>query len=241
MSTDMHEDTMGEALDDPAFAGLVTKLRDVAEQPAPPVGPELMAVLAGDFPDGVAPLAAARARRRRSASAVLISVVSTGVLAGGISAAAADELPAPMQRVVARVVNTITPFEIPDRGLREHRDRDSDERSVPPDPAEPEVHVTVPREVAPPAPTPPTAPDTTPTDATSGTQEDSRGDEDSAEQAEEETNGAGEEIEEPREGSGEATEEPREESGEGDGDDDDRSGEDGDGGEDRDGRDRSED
>jgi hypothetical protein len=183
MSTDTDEGTFDGALDDPAFAGLLAELRELAERPAPPVGPELAAILAGDLPPAVAPLEAARARRRRTASAVVIGLVSTGVLAGGISAAAADELPAPVQRVVARVVNTITPFEIPDRGLREHPDRDPDEHSQPSDPAEPEDHAVLPRDVSPPVSPAPVTPSTTGT--TSGTQDDEREDEESTEPSDE--------------------------------------------------------
>ena len=55
----------------------------------------------------------------------MIGLVSVGVLAGGISAAAANELPAPVQRVGATVVNGVTPFTVPspdEQGPVEHRD-----------------------------------------------------------------------------------------------------------------------
>ncbi len=110
MTTDRHEGDLHSAWEDPILAPLLSELRDIADEPAPAIGPDLSAVLGG-----AAPLAPNRARRGKTVSAVVISLVSTGVLAGGISAAAADELPAPVQRVVARVVNTITPFEMPER------------------------------------------------------------------------------------------------------------------------------
>lgn len=122
MTTDRGDGDLGAALEEPAFSGLLTELRDIAAGPAPAIGPDLAAVLAG-----AVPLAPTRARRSMTASAVVIGLVSTGVLAGGISAAAANELPAPVQRVVARVVNSITPFELP------HPDRHGPPARVPDD------------------------------------------------------------------------------------------------------------
>lgn len=122
MTTDRSEDVFSDTLDDPLFGGFLTELRDIADGPAPAIGPDLAAVLAG-----AAPHPPNRVRRPRTASTVVVGLVSAGVLAGGISAAAADALPAPVQRVVARVVNTITPFEIPERGRRDPLERVPDD------------------------------------------------------------------------------------------------------------------
>ena len=107
MNTDLSMDEFEGEFADPTLAPLLTELRGLATAPAPAIGADLEAVLAG-----AAPIGAARARRRAT-TALVVGLVSTGVLAGGISAAAADALPTPVQRVVARVVNSITPFEIP--------------------------------------------------------------------------------------------------------------------------------
>jgi hypothetical protein len=107
MTTHTH-DELTEAFADPALAALLAELEAVAAQPPPAVGAELAAVLAG-----AVPLAAGRPRRSRAASFAVITLLSGGVVAGGVGAAAADELPAPVQRVVSRVVSTLTPFEVP--------------------------------------------------------------------------------------------------------------------------------
>ncbi|WP_439936583.1 hypothetical protein ACS3YM_11555 [Nocardia sp. N13] len=123
MTTDMRDDGPDDAFADPALAGLLAELRAVADQPAPAAGAELTALLAG-----AAPITPARARRSRTASAVVIGLVSSGVLAGGVGAAAADQLPAPVQRVVSRVVDTLTPFEVPhpDQRVPARHERDDD-------------------------------------------------------------------------------------------------------------------
>lgn len=157
MTTDRYDD-LGDVLDDPALAGLLTELRHLAEGPAPAIGPDLAAVLGG-----AVPLAPASVRRSRTASAVVIGLVSTGVLAGGISAAAANELPAPVQRVVSRVVSTITPFEIPrpdhhrpparvpDDGVLDEGVLDDDVPASP-EPSERDEDVTSPPSVSPSTP-----------------------------------------------------------------------------------------
>ena len=126
MTTDMRDDGLEDLFADPALVDLLAELRAVADQPAPRPGPELSAVLAG-----ATPIARVRARRSRTASALVIGLVSTGVLAGGVGAAAANELPPPVQRVVSRVVHTLTPFELP------HPDQQV--------PADPDDHATVPQ------------------------------------------------------------------------------------------------
>lgn len=107
MTTHTHDD-LADAFADPALAALLDELEAIAAQAPPPVGAELAAVLAG-----AVPLAAGRSRRHRTASFAVIALLSGGVVAGGVGAAAADELPAPVQRVVSRVVSTLTPFEVP--------------------------------------------------------------------------------------------------------------------------------
>jgi hypothetical protein len=58
-------------------------------------------------------------------------LVVTGTVAGGIGAAAADELPRPLQRAVSTVLNTVTPFSIPTGSESKHADA----------PAAPQVNV----------------------------------------------------------------------------------------------------
>lgn len=131
MSMDSDHDDFGDGLDDPVLAGLLTELRALADEPAPAIGPDLAAVMGG-----AVPLSTSRTRSR-AATMLVVGLVSTGVLTGGISAAAADQLPAPMQRVVARVINTMTPFEILDRAVRIPIERTPDEEApVQPSPTE---------------------------------------------------------------------------------------------------------
>jgi hypothetical protein len=129
MTTDPGDGLAG-ALADPLFASLLADLDAVADAPPPPIGDALAAVL-----DGTVPIPSTRQRRSRVASIAAVGLLSGGVLAGGVGAAAADELPAPVQRVVARVISTLTPFEVP------HPDRSPTRRdhgSQPPDqPAQP--------------------------------------------------------------------------------------------------------
>lgn len=132
MTMDMRDDGPDAAYADPVLADLLAELRAVADEPAPSAGPELAALLAG-----AAPIAPARARRSRTASVVVIGLVSSGVLAGGVGAAAADELPDPVQRVVSRVINTLTPFEVPhpDHRVPAHH-RPDDDATLPQAPAD---------------------------------------------------------------------------------------------------------
>ena len=106
MSIHTHDD-LDDAFADPALAALLAELEAVAAQPPPAVGDELSAVLAGTLP------LAARRSHRRATSIAVIALLSGGAVAAGVGAAAADELPAPVQRVVSRVVGTLTPFEVP--------------------------------------------------------------------------------------------------------------------------------
>ena len=131
MTMDSDHDGFGDGLEDPVLAELLTELRAIADEPAPAIGPDLAAVMGG-----AVPLASSRTRSR-AASMLVVGLLSTGVLTGGIGAAAADQLPAPVQRVVARVVNTMTPFEIPDRAERIPMERTPDEEApVQPTPTE---------------------------------------------------------------------------------------------------------
>lgn len=153
MTTDMRDDGPDDAFADPALAGLLAELRAVADQPAPAAGPDLAALLAG-----AAPITPARTRRSRTASAVVIGLVSSGVLAGGVGAAAADELPAPVQRVVSRVIDTLTPFEVPhpDQRVPARHERDDD----PPLPQAPaDLDDTDDSDVSPPGASDPSRPD----------------------------------------------------------------------------------
>lgn len=115
-----------EAMGDPVLVDLLTELRAVADGRPPAIGDDLMAVLAA-----VTPLAAARSRRT-TARVVVIGLVGASVLAGGVgAAAAADRLPDPVQRVVARIVNGVTPFTIAnpdDQGPAEHPDQTTTDR-----------------------------------------------------------------------------------------------------------------
>ncbi|GAW48963.1 MULTISPECIES: hypothetical protein [unclassified Nocardioides] len=108
------------ALDDPALRDLFAELGALADRPTPPIGHGLAALFAG-----ATPLAAARSRRNKAAKTGLIGLVTAGILAGGVTAAAAaNELPAPAQRIVSRVINTLTPLEIPnpdEQGPVEHQ------------------------------------------------------------------------------------------------------------------------
>ncbi|NYI46582.1 hypothetical protein BJ993_003662 [Nocardioides aromaticivorans] len=108
------------AVDDPAMRDLFAELSALADRPTPAVGDELAALFAG-----ATPLAAARSRRNKAAKTGLIGLVTAGILAGGVTAAAAaNELPTPAQRIVSRVINTLTPLEIPnpdEQGPVEHQ------------------------------------------------------------------------------------------------------------------------
>ncbi|MEZ0448901.1 hypothetical protein [Cellulomonas sp. ICMP 17802] len=118
-----HEDApmiSDTALGDPALRDLFAELSALADRPTPPIGEELAALLAGATPLTVAP-----GRRNRAAKSAVIGLVTAGILAGGVTAAAAaNELPAPAQRVVSRVITTLTPLEIPnpdEQGPVEHQ------------------------------------------------------------------------------------------------------------------------
>lgn len=108
------------ALDDPALRDLFAELGALADRPTPPIGDDLAALFAG-----ATPLAAARSRRSKAVKTGLIGLVTAGILAGGVTAAAAaNELPTPAQRIVSRVINTLTPLEIPnpdEQGPVEHQ------------------------------------------------------------------------------------------------------------------------
>jgi len=113
----------------PADAGLarvadvLDDLRSTTKEPAAPPSPALASVLRDGLPAGApvaAPTAGHRGRaltqvgwRRMVAPIGLGLTLTTGSLT---VAAAADVLPDPAQRVVAGVVNAITPLELPEPG-----------------------------------------------------------------------------------------------------------------------------
>jgi hypothetical protein len=96
-----------EVLRDPELALLFAALRDAAEGPVPVPSPALTAVL-----DGATPITTIS--DRNTARASIIALVTAGVVAAGVGAAAADRLPAPAQRAVVSVVNNLTPFRLPE-------------------------------------------------------------------------------------------------------------------------------
>jgi hypothetical protein len=102
------ENNIDKALSDPVLAELIGELRGMAEAPPPQIKPELESILGG-FDQ----LARARDKRRNRLRSGGVGLAVAGVVAAGLGAAAANELPAPAQRAVARVVNGLTPFEIP--------------------------------------------------------------------------------------------------------------------------------
>ena len=95
-----------DVLADPALCDLFAQLRAAGERPAPRINPELANLIA-------AGPSIADAQCRKATRAAVIGMVTTAVLTGGVGAAAANELPRPVQRVVSTVVNDLTPFEIP--------------------------------------------------------------------------------------------------------------------------------
>lgn len=93
----------------------VTRLRATVSQPPAPVSPALAAVLRDGLPTPPVPVAprstrtAARWRRRVTGFALGMGLVASGVT----GAAAANLLPDGAQRVVAGLVEALTPFELP--------------------------------------------------------------------------------------------------------------------------------
>jgi hypothetical protein len=109
MKTTYPDDAAADAaLADPALSQLFDAIRAAGDGPVPAIGGALAAVMAG-----AASLMAARNRRRTATRAGVVGLVAVGALGAGIGAAAADELPRPVQRVVANVVGTLTPFQLP--------------------------------------------------------------------------------------------------------------------------------
>lgn len=96
-----------QALRDPELALVFKALRDAADGPAPVPSDALAAVLAG-----IAPIT--KLRDRNTARASIVALVAAGVVAAGVGAAAADQLPAPAQRAIASMVNHLTPFHLPE-------------------------------------------------------------------------------------------------------------------------------
>jgi len=140
------------------LASFVTEVKSVASAPAPKVGAQLAAVLAGGLTEkgdlsataasnvtGPAPQAAGLPKRRESmletifAKAVLAKAAAVlgGLTIATTGAAAADLLPGPAQNGVAAVVEAVSPLNVPDsddkRQDGEHRQVDvADEKSVVP-------------------------------------------------------------------------------------------------------------
>lgn len=99
-----------EYLEDPdlaatTFGDLFAELHARGDLPPIPVGPTLQRHFDGD---GTIPFR----RRLPIGRGSLIGLAVAGTLAGGLGAAAANELPRPLQRAVSTVVNTVTPFSI---------------------------------------------------------------------------------------------------------------------------------
>lgn len=115
---DRHE--FAAMISEPALGELFAELRGLGDRPMPPVGDALADVFAG-----ATPFASASNRRSRAAKTSLIGLVTVGIMAGGVTAAAAaDQLPGPAQRIVSRVVTTLTPLDIPspdEQGPVEHQ------------------------------------------------------------------------------------------------------------------------
>ena len=115
---DRHE--FAAMISEPALGELFAELRGLGDRPMPPVGDALADVFAG-----ATPFASASNRRSRAAKTSLIGLVTVGSMAGGVTAAAAaDQLPGPAQRIVSRVVTTLTPLDIPspdEQGPVEHQ------------------------------------------------------------------------------------------------------------------------
>lgn len=86
-------------------AQFLTELRALADVPAPEPSAELAALLGGATPLGPR-------RRLRRAVVVRTLVVAAAVVAALVLAAAGHRLPAPAQRLVSTVVDTLTPFTI---------------------------------------------------------------------------------------------------------------------------------
>lgn len=89
-----------------AVTRFLGELSSLAEVDAPSPTGELEAILAG------IPTRAARRRVLRRRLAVRAALIAAATVAGLIAAAANHTLPAPAQRVVSNVVNTVTPFHI---------------------------------------------------------------------------------------------------------------------------------
>jgi len=117
------------------LASFVTEVKSVASAPAPKVGAQLAAVLAGGLTEkgdlsataasnvtGPAPQAAGLPKRRESmletifAKAVLAKAAAVlgGLTIATTGAAAADLLPGPAQTGVAAVIEAVSPLDVPD-------------------------------------------------------------------------------------------------------------------------------
>jgi hypothetical protein len=96
-----------EALRDPDLAAFFDDLRDLAHLPAAAPSPALDAVLRATTPLDIL-------GDRKAARAGVIALVAAGVVAAGVGAAAANQLPAPAQRAISSVVNHLTPFHVPE-------------------------------------------------------------------------------------------------------------------------------
>lgn len=90
--------------DTAAIAHFLGELRSLGEAPAPAPTPKLDAIFAGAVP--------LRRRRRSGPVARRAVLIAVAVIAGVVTAAANHTLPAPAQRVVSNVVNSVTPFHI---------------------------------------------------------------------------------------------------------------------------------
>lgn len=94
----------GQNSDTAAVTRFLADLRSLGEAPAPPPTRELEAIFAGATP--------LRSRRRYGRIARRAILIAAAVVAALVAAAANHTLPAPAQRVVSNVVNSVTPFHI---------------------------------------------------------------------------------------------------------------------------------
>lgn len=142
------DDELEAALASPALADFAAGLRASADGSAPAMTSELEELVAS-----MSPLAAARARRRRTAMrSGVVGAIAIGLGVSGVSAAAAaNDLPRPAQVFVSRIVNTVTPFHVPnpdEHGGSGHQGthqgsgggNDGQENPLPTKPSRPEEH-----------------------------------------------------------------------------------------------------
>ncbi|MCA1674847.1 MAG: CHRD domain-containing protein, partial [Actinobacteria bacterium] len=106
----------GDAPDLVAVSQILEQVRSVAREPPPLPSPTLAAILRGSPPVTVFQPASAGSRRPKAVGVPAVSAaVSAAVAALILLAGSARVLPGPTQDIVARIVRTVTPFDIPAR------------------------------------------------------------------------------------------------------------------------------